>query len=216
MPTKEVLDYYNEHLKGEDGLHSFIPATKISNEIDAFVNLDPIEICKHSLFNQEADIVNKVKGHISFGINDESYIRLRTKFVCASVYQQLCIITKYQNEIEAHRPKRNPLMNNYSLMAEEMSYNQVPDEYYRNLCIAVDSSHMAFERYKKMSISEDFRNGVFKLATGNVSNYWPIFGLDYTPVSQKIEDKAIGCGAQIFLAAIGIFIFWLIAYFATH
>jgi hypothetical protein len=57
---------------------------------------------------------------------------------------------------------------------------------------------MAFERYKKMSISEDFRNGVFKLATGNVSNYWPIFGLDYTPVSQKIEDKAIGCGAQIF------------------
>lgn len=81
---------------------------------------------------------------------------------------------------------------------------------------AIDSSHMKFNRFKAMSIDDEFREGIFRKVTNEVSNYWSIFGLDYTPVGQKIEDKAIGCGVQIFLYAIGLLIFWLIAYAATH
>ena len=97
-----------------------------------------------------------------------------------------------------------------------MSYRQVPIEYYQKMRSAIDSSHMNFERFKTMSIDEEFREGIFRKVTNEVSNYWTIFGLDYTPISQKIEDKAISYGVQIFLYAIGFLIFWLIAYVATH
>lgn len=216
LPTQAVLDYYNQKLIGKDGLHGFLPAIKISDEIDAFVALGPKEICKHTLYNQDYDIVKKIRGHVSFQLKDDGYIRLRTKFVCASVYQILCIIEKCQNDIEEHRPNFANWRRDLSRIEREMSYKQVPVEYYQKMRSAIDSSHMDFERFRAMSIDEEFRDGIFKKVTNEVSNYWTIFGLDYTPISQKIEDKAIGCGAQIFLYAIGFLIFWLIAYAATH
>ena len=103
-----------------------------------------------------------------------------------------------------------------SSFERELSYKQVPIEYYQKMRSAIDSSHMKFEKFKTMSINDEFRESVFKRVTGEVSNYWTMFGLDYTPVSQKVEDKVIGCGAQALLYAIGILIFWLIAYAATH
>ena len=216
LPTQAVLDYYIQELNGKDGLHGFLPAIKISDEIDAFVALGPNEICKHTLYSQNYDIVNKIKGHVSFQTKDDGYIRLRTKYVCASVYQILCEIEKCQDDIERQRPNLANWRHNLSSIETETSYKQVPVEYYQKMRSAIDSSHMDFERFRAMSIDEEFRDGIFKKVTNEVSNYWTIFGLDYTPISQKIEDKAIGCGAQIFLYAIGFLIFWLIAYAATH
>lgn len=198
MPTQDVLDYYNLKLIGEDGLHGFLPAIKISNEIDAFIALGPKEICKHNLQN---DITNKVKGRVSFNINDDRYIRLRTKFVCAYVYQILCQIEKCQEDIEEHR-------STYFAVNTDI---YVPVEYYQEMRSVIDRSHTEFEMYKAMSIDDDFRKGVFEKVTNEVSNYYRIFGLDYTPISEKIEDKAIGCIIRIFFLIIGIFIFWLIA-----
>lgn len=216
MPTQAVLDYYNQKLIGKDGLHGFLPAIKISDEIDAFVSLGPKEICNHTLYSQGYDIVNKIRGNVSFQIKDDGYVRLRTKFVCASVYQILCQIEKCQDDIEEHRPNLANRIGGMSSFERELSYKQVPIEYYQKMRSAIDSSHMKFEKFKAMSINDEFRESVFKRVTGEVSNYWTMFGLDYTPVSQKVEDKVIGCGAQALLYAIGILIFWLIAYAATH
>lgn len=216
MPTQAVLDYYNQKLIGKDGLHGFLPAIKISDEIDAFVSLGPKEICNHTLYSQGYDIVNKIRGNVSFQIKDDGYVRLRTKFVCASVYQILCQIEKCQDDIEEHRPNLANRIGGMSSFERELSYKQVPIEYYQKMRSAIDSSHMKFEKFKTMSINDEFRESVFKRVTGEVSNYWTMFGLDYTPVSQKVEDKVIGCGAQALLYAIGILIFWLIAYAATH
>lgn len=216
MPTRAVLDYYNQKLIGKDGLHGFLPAIKISDEIDAFVSLGPKEICNHTLYSQGYDIVNKIRGNVSFQIKDDGYVRLRTKFVCASVYQILCQIEKCQDDIEEHRPNLANRIGGMSSFERELSYKQVPIEYYQKMRSAIDSSHMKFEKFKAMSINDEFRESVFKRVTGEVSNYWTMFGLDYTPVSQKVEDKVIGCGAQALLYAIGILIFWLIAYAATH
>lgn len=216
MPTQAVLDYYNQKLIGKDGLHGFLPAIKISDEIDAFVSLGPKEICNHTLYSQDYDIVNKIRGNVSFQIKDDGYVRLRTKFVCASVYQILCQIEKCQDDIEEHRPNLANRIGGMSSFERELSYKQVPIEYYQKMRSAIDSSHMKFEKFKAMSINDEFRESVLNNVTGKVSNYWTMFGLDYTPISQKVEDKAIGCGTQVLLYAIGILIFWLIAYAATH
>ena len=63
LPTQAVLDYYNQKLRGKDGLHGFLPAIKISDEIDAFVTLGPKEICKHTLYSQGYCVIRPIPVH---------------------------------------------------------------------------------------------------------------------------------------------------------
>ena len=64
----------------------------------------------------------------------------------------------------------------------------------------LDSSHSKFESFKSMNIDNEFRESILRKVTNAISNYWSIFGLDYTPISQKIEDKAISYGVLVFLS----------------
>lgn len=213
MPTQTVLDYYNQKLIGRDGLSGILSAIKISDEIDEFIALGPNEICKHSLYSQAYDIVNKIRGKV-FSQKDDGYIRLRTKFVCAYIYQILYEIEKCQDDIEAHRPLSTDYFGHVSPF--DMSYREVPIEYYKKMRSVLDSSHSKFESFKSMNIDNEFRESILRKVTNAISNYWSIFGLDYTPISQKIEDKAISYGVLVFLSAIGFLIFFLIGYAATH
>ena len=54
MPTDKFTAYYDSHLKGDDKLHTFIPATRISKKLDEFISLSPEE----QLENYEYDGMN--------------------------------------------------------------------------------------------------------------------------------------------------------------
>ena len=83
MPTDKFLAYYNTILKGNDKLHSFIPAMNISKKLDEFVSLSPEKQLDSKLLWDIPRDINKLNRNIGFTPGDEGSKRLRTKYACA-------------------------------------------------------------------------------------------------------------------------------------
>ena len=207
MPTDKLLAYYNSHLRGNDKLHGFIPATTISKGLDEYVDLPSDEQYKTSLRGVVTEI-NKLNRDIFFTSGEDGNVRLKTKYACALSIKQLRIIEYHQKQIREHLPKYNTHHSYYSM---EMSYSQVPQEIFDRMRLSIDGIHREIENIKLMNLEDDFIKNAFPLLRDEVSNYYWIMGLDYTPVSQKVEDKAFGCFGHAFVIGIVLFLIWLMA-----
>ncbi len=210
MPTDKFTAYYENHLKGDDNLHSFIPATTISKKLDEFISLSPEEQLNSRILWDIPGDINKLNRNIGFTPGAEGHKRLRTKYACALAIRKLRVIEHHQHLIQEKMLK--PLVGNrYSSMEYDMRYRSVPKELFDKMRSDVDGVHREIENIRRMDLEDDFRNNIFPALPNEVSKYYWILGLDYTPTSQKVEDSVMGCGAHAFIIGIILFVIWLLA-----
>ena len=210
MPTDKFLTYYNTILKGNDKLHSFIPAMNISKKLDEFVSLSPEKQLDSKLLWDIPGDINKLNRNIGFTPGDEGSKRLRTKYACALAIRKLRVIERHQGLIREHVSSPS-FGNRYTTTEYNMRYRNVPKELFEKMKWDIDGVHREIENMRRMDLEEDFRNNIFPHLPNEISKYYWIMGLDYTPTGQKVEDAAMGCGSHAFAIGIVLFFIWLMA-----
>lgn len=210
MPTDKFTAYYDSHLKGDDKLHTFIPATIISKKLDEFICLSPEEQLESRILWDIPGEINKLNRNVGFTPGAEGNKRLRTKYACALAIRKLRVIERHQQLIHEHvaSPRYG---NTYSTTEYNMRFRNVPKELFDKMRWDIDGTHQEIENIRRMDLEDDFRNNVFPHLPNEVSKYYWIMGLDYTPTSKKVEDAAVGCGGHAFIIIIVLFFIFLMA-----
>ncbi len=210
MPTKIFLAYYESNLRGDDKLHGFIPAHKISTKLDEFVSLSAEEQRQSRILWDIRGEINKLNRNIGFTPGAEGNKRLLTKYACALAIRKLRVIEKHQETINEQKTK--PLYgNSYSSFEYNMRYRNVSKESFDKMRWDIDGTHQEIENIRRMDLEDDFKTNIFPNLPNEVSKYYWIMGLDYTPTCQKVEDAAMGCGAKAIVYGGILFLIWLMA-----
>jgi hypothetical protein len=206
LPTSQLLKYYDSHLKGTKDLQGYLSAIAISDRLDTFVSLCIDEQCEARLYEEKGAILKLAEKDGSFNINNSRGIgkRIWTKYACARIIQLLRKIEWHQKEIK-EMPYKFLQMNIRA--RENFDINSV----YEAMMKYIDEVHSSYECIKKWSIDEDFMKTVFPIVDRTLPSFYLMFGLDYTPTSQKIKDEVDGCLEQIVGAIIAIGIVLLLA-----
>ena len=127
MPTEKFTAYYESHLKGDDKLHTFIPATNISKKLDEFVGLSPEEQLESRILWDIPGEINKLNRNVGFTSGAEGNKRLSTKYACALAIRKLRVIERHQQLIHEHVTSPR-FGNTYSLTEYSMRFRNVPKE----------------------------------------------------------------------------------------
>lgn len=210
LPTSQLLKYYDSHLKGTKDLQGYLSAIAISDRLDTFVSLCIDEQCEARLYEEKGAILKLAEKDGSFNINNSRGIgkRIWTKYACARIIQLLRKIEWHQKEIKempfAFRNLRGADRENYDP-------SKVFNKTMENMMKEIDDIHGSYETIKKWSLDEDFVKIVFPIIDRTLPSFYLMFGLDYTPTSQKIKDEAEGCAGQIVGAIIAVGIVLLLA-----
>lgn len=195
VPTSQLLKYYDSHLKGTKDLRGYLPAIAISDRIDAFVSLSIDEQCEARLYEERTAIEK-----IGVWLKKE----LMTKYACARIIQLLRKIEWHQKKIE-EMPYTFLQMNIRA--RESFDINGV----YEEMMKYIDEVHSSYECIKKWSLEDDFAKNVFPVVDRILPSFYLMFGLDYTPTSQRIKEEAGGCVSEIIAAIILLGIVALLA-----
>ena len=205
MPIEIFVDYFENHLKGNDNLHTLISATSISKRIDDFVDLSEEEQLKSTIIWGLQSEINKLKSSYGFRQGEEGKKRLDTKYACALSIRRMRSIEKHQFLIKEY--VSGPRFGNtYTMHEYNNRYKRVPTEVFDKLRVEIDATHADLEKIKRMDLEDDFKNNVLPHLINELSKYYWIMGLDYTPLQQKVEDKSVSCVGNILLRLIPLII----------
>ena len=181
MPVDELIAYYNKELKGSSKLRGFIPAIKIGETLDSYVEMPREEIWKKSFIDIPYQLEKNVLNHIGFHENEEAYIHLRTKLACA-------MFIKHAQTIQylAH-----------VIWKEHGSENSI-----KRMEREITSANSDINRIRSWTIEDDFRKNIFVLFANKIGSYYTLDEKDYS-------DNSGECLGRIIFFIIIIILFWI-------
>ena len=209
MPIDKMISYYENYLKGHDKLNGHFSSTKLSEQMDLFVSSSQEEQYSKNVKEFKKNISEL---YLSEGLDSHIEIRKRllTKYACILCIHDMRIVEWHQKQIEANIPDIiNKLRD--SVTSYSSRYTRVPKEYFDKMKLSIDSIHTDIENIKRMNIEDHFVQNAFPLFWNEISQYYWIMGLDYTPVSAKIEENTMGCVGHIITIAIPLLLIVVLA-----
>lgn len=211
VSTDSLISYYNNNLKGDSKI-GYDPISKeMSNKIDSFIEMEAEEQTKFSFFLFWDKINTKVSKYYSY--DESKVIQLKTKLACAIIIQKARKIEKMQKLVwDQAKYKVHDFVNGIGYRA---NYSSVPENTWNDFRSLIDETHSEIERIRIKKIDDHFRNNAFYLFSNEISNAYPLFNLDYTPITKKIEDKSINCGIIVVGFILFVVLFGLMAKCAT-
>lgn len=209
MPCEKLINFYMVNLYGKQSDSIYYSASQLSKKLDEFVS-SPKDIQQTTIL---IDIPNDLKGIIfpnnSTSVYNEDYKLLRTKYSCALIIKKAREIEKLQESIEVQADLHSPMIGGFS------KYIHVPLELFDKMKYEINQAHNLIESLEKKTLLQSFKDDPLECFSNEVSYYYPIFDLDYTPLKEKVGNSVTGCSANIILYGVFFVIFFLLAKCAT-